>query len=311
MQYYEKGAELFGEEFDRKFYYGDVKKDFNFLYFAHSDHHETMRKLLAEAPSRFAMYDFAAAFCAQMQYRGLLDFDSFWPKCLDFFDKALLGRHYKRMTLDEVVERAPADGNIIFLILGCQTHVVRNSRVAAAYKLVRALKRPNISVIFSGAHPSTPDEDGPRSERYPIEPDEAGAMRTYFSSLIQEDSEFPDHFKPTKYVREDKATRTSENVKHFFKEAKLDTSKKNYLYISSSSFHIARAADEIEDVLQKEAFPLERITLVSAEHYSKDYKTIGHQIYVKQMAFELFRALFEAEQDYLPGLFQRETSMRV
>jgi hypothetical protein len=297
-----------------EFYQGDVRKSFNFFYFAHSDHHEMFKSLLRDKQQRYALFDLAACYAAQLQYRDMLKLDNFVEHALRYFRLALQTRGYNLATDENIVEGSKDFDHTVLLITGCQTPEVRNARVDAAYEAVRCLNVPSVDVVFSGAHPpaaASATDRGPRSEKYPIEPDEAGAMDVWFSQRRRSDLH-PLAAKTVCY-KESSSTRTKENVENFLREHRFDPAQDTHLLIASSTFHLPRLADELEAHLSVERPGLKRITLISAEDHAQAARSelMQHQMYIKQMMFELFRLMFVYDLQHIDSFFEREISLRL
>jgi hypothetical protein len=242
----------------------------------------------------------------------MLNLDIFVDHALRYFRLGLQARSYRLTTEDTLAALSKDFDQTILLTTGCQTPEVRNARVNAAYETIRHLDVPAVSVVFSGAHPPQSSENrGPRSEKHPIEPDEAGAMEVWFSQKRQADPHPP---KPkVTYFQESSSTRTKENVENFLRMQRIDPSQRTHLLIASSTFHLPRLADELEAHLTGSRPGLQRITLISAEDhaYAARSEPLQHQIYIKQMMFELFRMMFIYDLQHVDSFFEREISMRV
>jgi hypothetical protein len=295
-----------------EFYQGDVRKSFNFFYFAHSDHHDVFKNLLRDERQRYALFDLAACYAAQLQYRNMLNLETFVEHALRYFRLGLQARGYRLATDETLADLSRGFDQTVLLITGCQTPEVRNARVDAAYEATRYLNVPSVHVVFSGAHPPASATDrGPRSEKHPIEPDEAGAMDVLFSQRRQSDPHPP--AARAMCHQESSSTRTKENVENFLNQQRMDPGQRTHLLIASSTFHLPRLADELESHLTIERPGLQRITLISAEDHVHAARSepIRHQIYMKQMMFELFRMMFLYDLEHIDSFFEREISLRV
>ena len=293
------------------FYHGEVLKAFNFLYFAHSDHHETYKEILRDPKRRHAFFDLAAAYAAQLQYRDMLKYDTFAEYALRYFKLGLQARGYRLATKDELEEISRNFQRTVVLVTGCQTPEVRNARVEGAYAALFHLDVSDVKVVLSGTHPGLDQRSAIGSERYPIEPDEAGAMKVRFAELLESEAHPPNC--KLQFHKEESSTRTAENVKEFFQQYAPTSATRNHLLVSSSAFHLPRICDELENYLKVSKLAIDRVTLVQPEHLSVDRlrDTLRHQIYVKQMTYELFRMMLSQVGDRLDDLFKRETSLRV
>ena len=296
-------------------YQGEALKVFNFLYFSHSEHRPTLKALLAgtegDKKSRFALIDLAASFAAQLQYRDMLDIAQYAEHSLRYFKRCLQARGYKMATTDELRIISASAKDTVLLVTGCQTPEVRNARVRGAYTALKDLDVPAVRVVLSGANPGSDPESMVRSERVPIEPDEAGAMNVFFDELITSDAH-PPRCRLT-FHKESESTSTTQNIQRFFSQTTFDAAGHNHLLISSSAFHLPRIADEGERYLVAHDPGIDRVTLIQSEHLNAGTSSDlnRHQIYVKQMTFELYRMIFAQMGDRLDDLFIRETSLRV
>ena len=293
-------------------YHGEVLKAFNFLYFTHSDHHETYKEILRDDNRRHAFFDLAAAYAAQLQYRDMLNIERFAEHALRYFKLDLQARGFKLVTPDEVEEISRVFQNTFLLVTGCQTPEVRDARVKGAYYALRHLDVAEVRVVLSGAHPGTDQRSSLRSERFPIEPDEAAAMKVCFFEL-QENDKSPPKCK-LQFHKECSSKSTSENIKFFFQKCNIKPSNSNHLLVSSSAFHLPRISEELETYLQEESrLRIDQVTLIQSEHLSvrKSTDVLKNQIYVKQMTYELFRIFLTHTADRIDEMFKRETSLKV
>jgi hypothetical protein len=242
----------------------------------------------------------------------MLNLETFVEHALRYFRLGLQARGYRLATDETIADLSRGFDQTVLLITGCQTPEVRNARVDAAYEATRYLNVPSVHVVFSGAHPPASSTDrGPRSEKYPIEPDEAGAMEVLFSQRRQSDPHPPG--ARAMCHQESSSTRTKENVENFLNQHRMDPGQRTHLLIASSTFHLPRLADELESQLTVERPGLQRITLISAEDHAHAARSepIRHQIYIKQMMFELFRMMFLYDLEHIDSFFEREISLRV
>lgn len=235
----------------------------------------TFRKWHAAHPS--SIPDLAAAVFAQTHLKHPAD--ALLDEAIKYCFQMVEARGYRQTSVDEICRELVPDANHYVLVAGCQGPDVLESRARAVHLLLSKLPHTRFTVVFSGANPAAANT-GLRVQ----ESDEAHAMERAFLRLVDEDGSFATQFNT---VRESKASRTDENIRHFFEGGYINTARPAVVYLATSTFHIPRLID-IAEPYQKLITAGARLVAVAAEERIATSPVIGTASYVKWMMFTIY-----------------------
>lgn len=286
MYYFEKDRrnprETYPISFDRQWRYLDPRE-----FLVHRENRAAFKRWFSEFSP--ALPDFFAAIVAQMLYRRQLTRD-FILWALEYCRSMIEERGYERTSLRKLA-LADTDINHVMLVAGCQGPAVRKARVNAAYYVLSKLPRHiRVKIVFSGRNPAEPP-----TRVHILTPDEAADMEREFDTLIDHDPSFREH-RNFSAETEHEARTSSENLANFFHGDYLRDTRDVYLYLTSSTFHLRRLADEVERWIDDDPTLQEKIAkiiLIGAEEDPTDEPVMFEPYYVKNMMYEVFLHMFK------------------
>ena len=182
-----------------------------------------------------------------------------------------------------------AGARLYFMVAGCQSVDLYESRVRAAIDAVKTLSHKNdpVTVIFSSANPGSAGSGLTTRERHPIVLDEAAEMMALFNEYRYADPDFPKDIA-LNLDDEGSSTKTSENINLFFRKIKLQEGNNNHVVVVSSLFHLPRLCDELNASLQASPQAISKITVVGAENPKTRNDAKRNPNYFKSAFFEAF-----------------------
>lgn len=254
------------------------------------DYDKTIRELLEDENTAALVPDLAAAVVSHLafsqQKAGDYVGERLIQDALEYCHDILLdyGFHFAR--LQRLVDDSPPDRCYSMLILGCQDRPMLRSRVEAGYTLMRELRRP-FRVIFSGRNPAR-DADGARSSKVRTVC-EASEMEDMFFRFKAADSDGERVVLDSASALDVNAVNTEANLRGFSDAHVLDPSRRNRVFLVSSTSHLIKIAELVGRMPNPKHGEIERIVLVGGEHHSTPGQVPTPYRYLKTMMFDVFR----------------------
>jgi hypothetical protein len=207
---------------------------------------------------------------------------------------------FEETALYEAERQARPGENYVLLVFGCQGHLVRDYRAAAAFHVLKRLHSVPLKIVFSGHHPAEPG-----SKKVVLCLDEARALEREFSRHIDRDPEVAKRHNFT-LALENRSASTQENLANFFAGDYLRDNDST-LFLVSSTFHLPRLAKDAESIIAKDpaaAARVKRLFLVGSETHPAQDPVALEANYIKAMLFEVYNHLFQ----YAPFTVDRPTA---
>jgi len=273
--------------------FSEAQKLLNFIPFVHREKLRKLRDDPAYDPSFVA--DIAASVITQFNYRHWLEQKAI-RKALEHCHDILEDMGYRLLGLQTLHDEVQANNHHVMFVAGCQTRELYESRVRAAFKVLRGVHVP-FSIVFSGLHQKPQVGQQHRAKT----PDEAGAMERYFDSLITHAPEFRKHRRfQTQLEKQSKSTEA--NVAELMALPDiLKKSKTNRIFVVSSLFHLPRLATTLERyiAINRKGFSIQLILVGAEDHQGTVAPVCDDQRYVKNLFHTVFEHLLmstETEQ---------------
>ncbi|SRR6266496_2428547 len=272
--------------------FSEAQKLLNFMPFIHRDKLERLRDDLASDKSFIA--DIAASVITQFNYRHWLEPKAI-RKALEHCHDILEDMGYRLLGLQTLHDEVQANNHHVMFVAGCQTRELYESRVRAAFKVLKGVHVP-FSIVFSGLHQKPQVGKEHRAKT----PDEAGAMERYFDSLITHAPEFRKHRRFQTHL-EKQSKSTEANVTELMSvKGILQKDKTNRIFVVSSLFHLPRLAFTLEDYIAKHrrGFVIQLILVGAEDHQGTVAPVCSDQRYIKNLFHTVFdHLLLSAEND--------------
>lgn len=166
----------------------------------------------------------------------------------------------------------------VMLVAGCQNQVMLERRIRLAV-YIYSMCENNIKVVFSGGNPNYEKPSTIRNE--------SARMENLFVNFAKEkNADF--NMQDYNTSHESKSKRTVENIAKFFEGNYLDDRSPNNIIIVSSSFHLIRLCQDVEEYINQNN-PKQKINQIilagSEDPGDKWYLTFDHII--KHMFMEI------------------------
>jgi hypothetical protein len=262
----------------------EAKKLFDFSSFVH---HEKRVRLQTKSDESF-LADVTAAVVTQLHYRQWLKPKAL-KKALEHCHDILEDVGYRLTGLQTLHDQVKASNHHVIFVAGCQTRDLYESRVRAAFKLLKGVHVP-FHIVFSGLHQKPQVGVEHRAKT----PDEAGAMERYFDSLITHAPEFRRHTRF--HVRLEKQSKSTEsNVKGLMSlPGILKRGRTNRIFVVSSLFHLPRLSSTLEKYIHDNRRDYKiQLILVGAEDHQTVAAVCRDHRYVKNLFHQVFFHLLQ------------------
>lgn len=238
--------------------------------------------------------DLAASFIQTIYSSGNFE-KSLWNISLSCIADIILDLGYLELTERGLADRlrvSYTDVENVMMVAGCQDRIMLERRIEKASE-VYSKCGDNIRIVFSGRNPNYGTKSTIKDESIRME-------NLFFSNMKKLFSDF----KMSNYNTENEGRSkiTTENISNLFDGDYLVKNKPNNIIIVSSSFHLVRLCQEIEEYIRNKSpdKQIKQIILIGSEEKSDPF-FITYDKIVKHIFLEI--------NDYMQRKYFKESSI--